>query len=120
MKRAEFPKVIRVGQTKATIYKTPAHDCDSFAVACYEGAARKRKAFAGITAAEIHASSKVHNLSKGEAQILHSSGEERIAYVRAKETVKEFDMALDSVAAQYRDTKRLLRGGSLLRRAEAA
>ena len=111
MKRAEFPKVIRVGQTKASIYKTPTHDCDSFTVACYGGAVRKRKAFAGITAAEIHASSKVHNLSKGEAKILHLSGEEPITCVRAKETeaiASTHDTSLRNKKAPFRAPKILL------------
>lgn len=114
MRMAEFPKVVKVGQTRATIYKTPSHGCDSFTVVWYEGAVRKRKAFAVLVDAEVHANSKVECLSKGEAKILHLSGEERLSYVRASETIKEFDMTLDSVAIEYRDAKRLLRGGSLL------
>ena len=65
-KKAEFPLVIRVGQTRATIYKTPTNGCDSYTVAWYEGAVRKRKAFADLGLAEVHAKAQVNNLSKGE------------------------------------------------------
>ena len=41
MKKAEFPKVVRIGQTKATIYKTSSHGCDSFTVVWFEGAIAK-------------------------------------------------------------------------------
>ena len=114
MKKAEFPKVIKVGQTKATIYLNQTHGCDSFVVVWYEGAVRKRKAFGDIVAAEVHANGIVGSMSKGEAEIVRLSGPDRLAYVRAKEATAEFGLALDTAAFEYRDAKRLLRGGSLL------
>lgn len=114
MRKADFPKVVKVGQTRATIYRTPSHGCDSFTVVWYEGAVRKRKAFADITSAEIHANAKVESMAKGEAEILHLSGEDRLSYIRSREAVAEFGLALDTAAFEYRDAKRLLRGGSLL------
>ncbi len=114
MKKADFPKVIRIGQTRATIYKTPSHGCDAFTVAWYEGAVRKRKAFADLPAAELHAQTKVNMLSQGEAKAVRLSGTESLAYVRANEWVKEFGLSLDTVAAEYRDAKRLVRGKSLV------
>ena len=112
MKKAGFPKVIHVGQTRATIYKICSHDGDSYTGVCYEGAVRKRKAFAELVNAEVHATTKVNSLSNGVAESFHLSGEERLTYVRAREAVKEFGLAWDSVATEYRDAKRLLRGGS--------
>lgn len=114
MKKPEFPKVIRVGQTKATIYKTPSHGCDSFTVVWYEGAVRKRKAFGDLDAAVLEAQAKVSSLSRGEAEILRLSGEERLAYLRARDAIQEFGLALDTAASEYRDAKRLVRGGSLI------
>ena len=114
MKKTEFPKVVRVGQTKATIYKTPSHGCDSYTVVWYVGAVRNRKAFAELELAEAHAQSQVNSLSLGEAEIIRLSGEERLAYVRAREAVKEFGLALDTAASEYRDAKRLIRGRSLV------
>ncbi len=106
--------VIRVGQTRATIYKTPTNGCDSFTVAWYVGTVRKRKAFADLEEAKLHAHSQVNCLARGEAEVVHLSGEERLAYVRAREAVAEFGLAVDSAAVEYRDAKRLIRGGSLL------
>ena len=69
-KKAEFPKIIRVGQTKATIYKTPSNGCIAFTVVWYEGPVRKRKAFADPGLAEVHANAQVNNLSQGETRAL--------------------------------------------------
>ncbi len=70
--------------------------------------------FADLEAAEQHANAMVNNLSQGEAKIVRLSGAELLAYVRGKDAVAEFGIALDSAAIEYRDAKRLLRGGSLL------
>jgi integrase len=53
MSKAKFPKVIRVGQSRATIYKTPSRGSIAFTVAWYEGSKRKPKSFAGLRSAEI-------------------------------------------------------------------
>ena len=98
MKSAQFPQVVRVGQTKATIYKTPSHGCDSFTVAWYEGHVRKRRAFGDLDGAKLHAQAMVSSLSKGEADVIRLTGEERLAYCRAREAVQEFVLSLDSIA----------------------
>ena len=70
--------------------------------------------FSAIEDAELHASSMVNSLSKGEAEILRLTGEERLAFVRAKSTLAEFELSLDSIAVEYRDAKRLAKGASLV------
>ena len=80
MKKTKFPKEIRVGQTRATIYKTPTRGCLSYTVVWYEGAVRKRKTFADLDGAELHAQAMVPSLSLGEAQVIQLSGEERLSY----------------------------------------
>jgi integrase len=114
MKKSEFPKVVKVGQTKATIYYTPSHGCAAYTVAWYEGAARKRKSFGDYDAAELHANVKVKSLALGEAEVINLSGEDRLSYVRSRDTVAEFGLSLDSVAVEYRDAKRLVRDKSLV------
>ncbi|HEY9175971.1 MAG TPA: hypothetical protein VI136_27130 [Verrucomicrobiae bacterium] len=114
MKKAEFPKVIRVGQTRATIYKTPSHGCDSYTVIWYEGAVRKRKTFADPGLAEIHAKAQVNNLSTGETRAVKLSGEECLEYVRAREMVKAYALSLDTAAAEYREAKGIVHGKSLV------
>src|SRR5262249_5115813 len=98
MKKPEYPKVIRVGQTKATIYETPSNGCDSYTVVWYEGAVRKRKAFSDPVSASIHATARVGSLSRGEAEIVRLSGPQLLAYSRSLEAVKEFNLALDTAA----------------------
>jgi integrase len=113
-KKAEFPKVIRVGQTRATIYKTPTNGCDSYTVVWYEGPVRKRKAFADLGLAEVHASAQVNNLSQGETRAAKLSGEECLEYVRAKNTIRGYALSLDTAMAEWREAKELLKGGSLV------
>ena len=113
-RKAEFPKVIRVGQAKATIYKTPTNDCDSYTVVWYEGPVRKRKAFADAGLAEVHANSQVNNLSNGETRAARLSGEECLEYVRARNTMQGYALSLDTAMAEWREAKELLKGGSLV------
>ncbi len=114
MKKVKFPKVIRVGHARATIYKTPSRGSEAFTAVWYEGTTRKRKVFNELHLAETHAITKATSQANGELEILHLSGEERLAYLRAKDALAEFNLAVDSAAIEYRDAKRLLRGGSLL------
>jgi len=113
-KKAEFPLVIRVGQTRASIYKTPTNGCDSYTVAWYEGAVRKRKAFADLGLAEIHAKAQVNNLSKGEARAVQLSGEECLEYVRGRNLIQGYASSVDAALAEWREAKELLKGGSLV------
>jgi len=113
VKSTAFPKIVRVGQTKATIYKTPSRGYVAYTVVWFEGATRKRKVFSSFEEAELHASSMVNSLSKGEADILRLTGEERLEYVRAKTVLAEFGLSLDSIAVEYRDAKRLVKGAPL-------
>lgn len=114
MSSPKFPKVFRQGQTRTTIYKTPVRGADAFTVVWYEGRTRKRKVFADLGAAELHAQAKVIQLSRGEARVVALSGEELLAFNRANEAIKEFGVSLDTVAVEYRDAKRLIRGASLV------
>ena len=102
-KKRAFPKVIRQGHTRATIYKTPYRNSDGFTIAWYEGEKRYRKLFNDLADAELHANAMVNNLSRGEARVVKLSGEHLLEYNRACEFVKEFGLALDTIAAEYRD-----------------
>src|SRR5215510_12268961 len=113
-KKEEFPMVIRVGQTRATIYRTPTNNCDAYTVVWYEGAVRKRKAFADLGLAEIHANAQVNNLSEGETRAAKLTGEECLEYVRAKNAVKGFSLTLDTAMAEYCEAKQILKGTSLI------
>jgi hypothetical protein len=114
MRKPEFPKEIRVGHSLAKIYKTPSHGCDSFTVVWFEGAVRKRKAFASLAKAELHARTKITSLAGGEAEIIQLSGEARLAFIRASHALSEFGLSLDTIACEYRDAKRIAKGRSLV------
>lgn len=113
-RKSDFPVTYRVGQIKAQIYYTPHKGNDLFTVSWYEGALRKRKTFADPSEAWDHAVLMVDSVAAHEVEELRLSGEERLSYSRAKEIIQEFGLTIDSVAAEYRDAKRLLRGGSLV------
>src|SRR6266496_6530001 len=98
MGKNNFPIVVKTGQTKATIYRTPSHGSVAFTVVYYEGTSRKRKAFADLDSAKLEAQSKVNSLSRGEAEVIRLSGEDRLGYLRAKNAIKECGIALDTAA----------------------
>jgi integrase len=114
MSKKAFPKVIKEGHSKATIYRYDNRESTSYTVVWYEGEVRKRKVFGDLGDAELHAQARVGQLSTGTAQVLRLDGEQLLEYVRAKECVAEFGLSLDTVAAEYRDAKRLMRGRSLI------
>ena len=70
--------------------------------------------FADLGEAELHAQARVGQLSRGEASILKLDGAELLAYVRARQAVAEFGLALDTIAIEYRDARRLVDGTSLV------
>lgn len=114
MKRSSSPLLVRSGQARATIYPTPSRGCPAFTVCWYEGSARKRKSFADLEAAKLHATTTVNSLSRGEAEIVRLSGPERLEYIRAREAVSEFGISLDSATTEYRDARKILGSLSLL------
>ncbi len=111
---SDFPATYRVGQIKATVYHTPTNGCDSFTTVWYEGPTRRRKSFPDPNAAWDHAVMMVDSVSTNEVEEIRLSGEERLSYARAKPVLAEFGFTLDSVAVEYRDAKRLVRGRSLV------
>jgi len=112
MRKAAFPKVIREGHSRATIYQTPYRGSMGYTVVWYEGETRKRKLFADLGEAELHAQARVGQLAKGTAEILRLDGGQLLEYVRAKAAVEEFGLALDTIAIEYRDARHLGNGAS--------
>ena len=72
----------------------PSHGSVAFTAVWYEGKARKRKVFNELHLAETHATTKVTSQARGELDILHPTGEERLAYVRSREALAEFRLAV--------------------------
>ena len=70
--------------------------------------------FADLEEATLHAQARLGQLASGTAKVLRLDGEELLAYVLAKALLAEFGMSLDTIATEYRDAKRLIRGGSLV------
>jgi hypothetical protein len=114
VKKAAFPKVVRIGHSVAKIYRTPSHGCDSFTVVWFEGEFRKRKVFSTLAKAELFAGTKVNSLSRGEAEIIQLTGEDRLTFVRARNALAEFNLSFDTIAFEYRDAKRITKGISLV------
>src|SRR5512133_3635467 len=119
VKKSRFPITVREGHIRAKIYSYSNRDAVSYTVVWYEGEARKRKVFGDLDEAKLHAQARVGQLANGTAQVLRLDGEELLAYVRAREAVAEFGLALDTIAFEYRDAKRLVRRKSLVDVAES-
>jgi integrase len=118
MSKKAFPKVIKSGHTKAVIYRYSNRESTSYTVVWYEGEMRKRKVFAVLAEAELHAQARVGQLSRGTAEVLRLEGAQLLEYVRAKAAIEEFGLALDTVAFEYRDAKRLVNNMSLVEMAD--
>jgi integrase len=114
VKKPSFPITVREGHIRAKIYRYSNRDAVSYTVVWYEGEARKRKVFGDLDEAKLHAQARVGQLANGTAQVLRLDGEELLAYVRAREAVAEFGLALDTIAFEYRDAKRLVHRRSLV------
>jgi integrase len=112
--KSRFPITVREGHIRAKIYKYSNRGSVSYTVVWYEGEKRLRKVFADLEDAKLHAQARVGQLANGTAQVLRLNGEELLTYVRAREAVAEFGLALDTIAFEYRDAKRLVRRRSLV------
>jgi integrase len=75
---------------------------------------RHRLNFHDLEAATNEAELKASHLSRMDRYASEFDGKDRLEYARAKDELKEFDLALDKVAIEYKDARRLLNGVPLI------
>jgi hypothetical protein len=88
-----------------------------YRVAYHIGGKRHRLHFNDLekaTRATSEAEAKASQLSRGDIDAAQLTGQDRLAYGRAVEAVKEHGAPLDAVALEYNEARKLLDGVSLI------
>ncbi len=80
----------------------------------YLGEKRQRKAFADLELAITEAEVTASKLSIGELDALTLNSHDRLAYVRAVESLKPTGVPLELAAIQFAEATKILAGGSIL------
>jgi len=106
--------VVKRGHTIVKIYRTPSHGCDAFTVVYYLGEKRFRKTFGDLNLAVQEAETKANDLSTGQLDVLTLTNADRVAYVRAVESLKSTGVPLEIAAMEFAAAHKLLDGGSVL------
>jgi integrase len=110
MGKPKFPVIVRRGHTIVKIYHTPSNGSDQFTVSYYLGEKRQRKTFADLGLATTEAETVATKLSQGELNVLELKGEDRMAHVRAVETLKPTGIPLELAAIYIAEMHKILEG----------
>src|SRR5215469_12246857 len=114
MKRIRFPIVVKRGSCTVKIYRDRKSEGTYYRVTYHLGGKRHRLNFSNLKEATDEAEAKASQLSRGDVDAAQLSGKDRLEYGRAKDAVKEFDLALDAVAIEYKEARKLLDGVPLI------
>jgi hypothetical protein len=114
MKRVRFPIVVKRGSCAVKIYRDRKPEGTYYRVTYYLGGKRHRLNFSDFQAAQNEAEAKASQLSRGDVDAMQLNGENRLEYGRAKDALKEFNLALDAVAIEYGEARQLLDGVPLI------
>ncbi len=109
-----FPLIVETDSVRAKIYRSQTTKGSTtyftYFVAHKQDGQRKLKGFADLDAARAEAKRIVGDIASGAASALHISGDDRLAYVRAVETLRPFNVKVDAVAGQWAEARQLLNG----------
>ena len=108
MKNITFPIVVKRGSVSVKIYRTPSNGCDSYTLSFYQDGVRKRPTFSTLQAAKDEANIVVNRLGNSDADILTLTSADRSAYLRARQLLDPFGLAIETAAAQVADARKLL------------
>lgn len=108
MKRTEFPYMVKRGSVVVKIYRTPSHRCDSFTLSYYQDGVRKRPTFADFELAKAEAAVVATRLSSRDADVLTLTSADRAAYLRARQLLEPFGVAIETAAAHFVDATKQL------------
>jgi len=110
MKRHRFPIIVKRGSCAVKIYRDRKQSGTYFRVAYQIGGKRHRLNFSDLDEAKEEAEAKAAQLSRGDVDAMQLSGRDRLVYGRALEAVREHDVALDAVALEYSEARKMLDG----------
>ena len=85
-----------------------------YRVVYYLGGKRHRLNFSDLQEATNEAEAKACQLSRGDVDAMQLNGQDRLAYGRALDVVKEFNLPLDTVTREYSEARKLLDGVPLV------
>jgi len=108
MKKIGFPVTVKRGSVTVKIYRTPSHGCDSFTLSFYQDGVRKRPTFPSYQEAKDEADAVVNRLGNSDSDILTLTSADRAAYLRARQLLDPFGLAIETAAAQVADARKLL------------
>ena len=108
MKKIGFPVTVKRGSVAVKIYCTPTHGCDSFTLSYYQDGARKRPTFPSLQLAKDEANAVVNRLGNSDSDVLTLRSADRAAYLRARQLLDPFGLAIETAAAQVADARKLL------------
>jgi integrase len=113
-KRDRFPIIVKRGSCAVKIYRDRKRQAIYYRVCYHLGGKRLRLNFADLDKAKQEAEAKAAQLSRGDVDAMQISGKDRLVYGRALEAVKDYGVALDAVAIEYSDARKLLDGVPLV------
>ncbi|HAO79446.1 MAG TPA: hypothetical protein DCQ92_10815 [Verrucomicrobia subdivision 3 bacterium] len=108
MKKIGFPVTVKRGSVAVKIYCTPTHGCDSFTLSYYQDGVRKRPTFPSLQLAKDEANAVVNRLGNSDSDVLTLTSADRAAYLRARQLLDPFGLAIETAAAQVADARKLL------------
>lgn len=114
MKKKGPLRTVRDGSVSVPIYSSPTRTGDSFVVVWYEGSVRKRRSFAEISEALEFAQKRAKELARLGTATLALTGEELLAYRRAKQLLEGIGTPIDVVVAAYVEAQKILGDVDLL------
>src|SRR5262249_41040502 len=113
-KRNRFPIIVKRGSSVVKIYLDRKPTGTYYRVAYHLGGKRHRLNFCDLDEAKSEAEAKAAQLSRGDVDAMQLNGEDRLAYGRALDAAKEFNLPLDTVAREYSEARKLLDGVALV------
>lgn len=114
MKKKGPLRTVRDGSVTVPIYSSSTRTGESFVVAWYEGSIRSRKSFAALPEAVAFAQKRAKELARLGTATLALTGEELLAYRRAKQLLEAVGTPIDVVVAAYVEAQKILGDVDLL------
>jgi integrase len=118
-KGEKFPLTIKAGSSSVKIYRESREDGSVYYKLSYHlGGKRHRPSFADLDEAKNEATAKAAQLSRGDIDAMQLNGSDRLAYGRALEAVRQFNVPLDAAAIDYASARKVLGNHSLMEAAQ--
>jgi integrase len=106
--KRKFPIVIKAGSISVRIYLNRKSSKNYYALYYYLGRKRQRRTFSCLDTAISEAQAKAAQLSRGDIDAALLSGQDRLAYGRALEAIRSFNLPLDAAAIEYAEARKIL------------